>query len=248
MAETMSDPGKTGSETVPLGRKFAPFLATTNRFRDTAATILGGQETGVNEYPSMAGLVNLNPFIIICGASIISEFFVLTAGHCVYNRDRSTFSVLVGGHNITSGQETGVNEYPSMAGLVNLNPFIIICGASIISEFFVLTAGHCVYNRDRSTFSVLVGGHNITSGNKIVSSATNLELCVGNPIQVCRYINAYVNKGLDVANIQCVEMQVNTTTGTIDWNEAAAFLKMRYIGPHEAVYRILGNGKGTRWP
>ncbi|XP_060526909.1 uncharacterized protein LOC132702345 [Cylas formicarius] len=80
------------------------------------------------------------------------------------------------------------------------------------------------------------------TGNKIVSSATNLELCVGNPIQVCRYINAYVNKGLDVANIQCVEMQVNTTTGTIDWNEAAAFLKMRYIGPHEAVYRILGNG------
>ncbi|XP_060519139.1 uncharacterized protein LOC132697601 [Cylas formicarius] len=42
----------------------------------------------------------------------------------------------------------------------------------------------------------------------------------------------------DPANIQCVEMQVNT----IDWNEAAAFLKIRYIGPHEAVYRILGNG------
>ncbi|XP_060519476.1 uncharacterized protein LOC132697797 [Cylas formicarius] len=83
---------------------------------------------------------------------------------------------------------------------------------------------------------------NIEHRNKIVSSATNLELCVGNPIQVCRYINAYVNKGLDVANIQCVEMQVNTTTGTIDWNEATAFLKMRYIGPHEAVYRILGNG------
>ncbi|XP_060519145.1 uncharacterized protein LOC132697608 [Cylas formicarius] len=79
---------------------------------------------------------------------------------------------------------------------------------------------------------------NIEHRNKIVSSATNLELCVGNPIQVCRYINAYVNKGLDVANIQCVEMQVNT----IDWNEAAAFLKIRYIGPHEAVYRILGNG------
>ncbi|XP_060531484.1 uncharacterized protein LOC132705068 [Cylas formicarius] len=103
--------------------------------------------------------------------------------------------------------------------------------------------GVCFFNRQQNR---LVGNECIIPYNPTLltrfKSHVNLELCVGNPIQVCRYINAYVNKGLDVANIQCVEMQVNTTTGTIDWNEAAAFLKMRYIGPHEAVYPILGNG------
>ncbi|XP_060535450.1 venom serine protease-like isoform X2 [Cylas formicarius] len=67
------------------------------------ATILGGQQTGVNEYPSMAGLVYVGNRSLFCGASIISDFFVLTAGHCVYGIDSSTFSVLVGEHNISSG-------------------------------------------------------------------------------------------------------------------------------------------------
>ncbi|XP_060519146.1 venom serine protease-like [Cylas formicarius] len=43
-----------------------------DKYMDFQATILGGQETGVNEFPSMTGLVNLNPFIIICGASTTS--------------------------------------------------------------------------------------------------------------------------------------------------------------------------------
>ncbi|XP_060520791.1 clotting factor G beta subunit-like [Cylas formicarius] len=101
-----------------------------DKYMDFQATILGGQETGVNEYPSMAGLVNLNPFIIICGASIISEFFVLTAGHCVYNRDRNTFSVLVGGHNITSARN-GANFRPK--GTVS-DP--VLPGSDIVSAIF----------------------------------------------------------------------------------------------------------------
>ncbi|XP_060536206.1 ovochymase-1-like [Cylas formicarius] len=68
--------------------------------------IVGGQETGINEYPSMAGLINLDTRFLYCGASIISDFFVLTAGHCVENRDPSTLALLVGDHNISAGNDT----------------------------------------------------------------------------------------------------------------------------------------------
>ena len=70
----------------------------------------------------------------------------------------------------------------------------------------------------------------------------NVELFVGNPIQVCRYINSYVNKGLDSVNVRLAELEVDEETGTVNWDEAAAFIKMRFIGPHEAVYRMLGLG------
>ncbi|XP_060519223.1 venom serine protease 34-like, partial [Cylas formicarius] len=115
---------------------------------ENPATILGGQETGVNEYPSMAGLVNLNPFIIICGASIISEFFVLTAGHCVYNRDRSTFSVLVGGHNITSGTTPYSKIY-------NVNTYEIFPNFSLINT--VIDDIAIIKTQNQIVFSLYIG-------------------------------------------------------------------------------------------
>ncbi|KAL3278294.1 hypothetical protein HHI36_013627 [Cryptolaemus montrouzieri] len=45
--------------------------------------IVGGTNTSVKEFPFMVSLQrNSRP---LCGGSIISELFVLTAGHCVYN-------------------------------------------------------------------------------------------------------------------------------------------------------------------
>ncbi|CAG9765763.1 unnamed protein product [Ceutorhynchus assimilis] len=68
----------------------------------------------------------------------------------------------------------------------------------------------------------------------------NLELFVGNPIQICRHSNAYINKGLDSINLRCVEFGFDETTNTVIWDEPAAYVKMRNIGPHGAIYRILG--------
>ncbi|XP_060536213.1 uncharacterized protein LOC132708107 [Cylas formicarius] len=69
------------------------------------ATILGGQETGRNVYPSMAALIHVGTRRLFCGASIISDFFLLTAAHCVYGKDPSAFSVMVGEVNIPSDLE-----------------------------------------------------------------------------------------------------------------------------------------------
>jgi len=63
--------------------------------------------------------------------------------------------------------ETGVNEYPMMAGLVD--PFLrdVFCGATIISVKYVLTAAHCLTNRNTSNVGVLVGDHDLSTGKNM---------------------------------------------------------------------------------
>ncbi|KAF7283055.1 hypothetical protein GWI33_001510 [Rhynchophorus ferrugineus] len=70
--------------------------------------IVGGQETGVNEYPAMAGLIDRNsqPPQVYCGSTIISNKFVISAAHCTYNHDPRSLLVLVGEHNVDAGADT----------------------------------------------------------------------------------------------------------------------------------------------
>ncbi|EFN63716.1 Transmembrane protease, serine 9 [Camponotus floridanus] len=72
--------------------------------------IVGGTETGVNEYPMMCGLVDINEKIIYCGCTIISEQYVLTAAHCIENKDITRIGILVGEHDVTTGEETNATK------------------------------------------------------------------------------------------------------------------------------------------
>lgn len=51
-----------------------------------------------------------------------------------------------------------------MAGLVSLTTGQVFCGSHIISDRYLLTAGHCLYGKAANTLAVLVGDHNISSG------------------------------------------------------------------------------------
>ena len=61
---------------------------------------------------------------------------------------------------IISGEETEVNEYPWMAGITvagGVGPF---CGGALISDQYVLTAGHCCKGRTADSIQVFLGDHN----------------------------------------------------------------------------------------
>lgn len=68
--------------------------------------IVNGYETGVNEYPMMAGLVDFQLGDVVCGTTIISNRYCLSAAHCLLNRQTVYTGVLVGDHDISTGAET----------------------------------------------------------------------------------------------------------------------------------------------
>lgn len=47
----------------------------------------------------------INKDDLICGGTIISSQYVITAGHCIVDRKSKQLGVLVGDHNIDSGDE-----------------------------------------------------------------------------------------------------------------------------------------------
>lgn len=68
---------------------------------------------------------------------------------------------------IVGGVETGVNEFPSMAALIDLSNKNLYCGATIIAKRFGLTVAHCVRNKVAQNIGLLVGDHDISTGNNI---------------------------------------------------------------------------------
>ncbi|XP_018342545.1 PREDICTED: venom serine protease-like [Trachymyrmex septentrionalis] len=74
--------------------------------------IVGGKETKVNEFPYMAGLVSMDEIEdeILCGATIISKQYVITAAHCVYEKNITKTAVVVGEHNVKTGKETNATK------------------------------------------------------------------------------------------------------------------------------------------
>lgn len=64
--------------------------------------IVGGHETGVNEYPAMAALIEISVRDVTCGASIIASKYAITAAHCI-RQPPSSYGLLVGDHDISTG-------------------------------------------------------------------------------------------------------------------------------------------------
>ncbi|CAG9134560.1 unnamed protein product [Plutella xylostella] len=75
--------------------------------RNEASRIVGGQETGVNEFPWVARLSYLDKFY--CGGMLVNDRYVLTAAHCVKGLMWFMIRVTLGEHgrcNETTRPET----------------------------------------------------------------------------------------------------------------------------------------------
>lgn len=52
-----------------------------------------------------------------------------------------------------------------MAGIVDAHIRSVYCGCTIISDTYLLTAAHCMVNRDINYLGILVGDHDLTTGS-----------------------------------------------------------------------------------
>merc|ERR1712223_1872997 len=67
--------------------------------------IVGGVETEVNEWPWQAGMVWSGSSSVFCGATVISDEWILTASHCVDGTNPAEIQVLLGEHDYWDSDE-----------------------------------------------------------------------------------------------------------------------------------------------
>lgn len=74
-----------------------------------------------------------------------------------------------------------------MGGLLDPLTGEVFCGATIISNFYGLTAAHCLNNREEGQLGFLVGAHNVSTQ---ATSTTAQLLVITNFIVHPQYINS----------------------------------------------------------
>lgn len=67
-----------------------------------ATKIFGGIAANANELPWQVGLIMDGVALPICGGTLISDVYVLTAAHCTYQMDIAKIRVLLGETDVTS--------------------------------------------------------------------------------------------------------------------------------------------------
>ncbi|ETN66976.1 hypothetical protein AND_001226 [Anopheles darlingi] len=88
-----------------------------------------------------------------CGASVIGEYYALTAAHCFTAKNETRASGTVPGR-IIGGSNANIENYPFVLRMtiVTTDGESAGCGASVIGEFYALTAAHCFYGMSIAKF------------------------------------------------------------------------------------------------
>ncbi|KAJ6642534.1 Chymotrypsin-1 [Pseudolycoriella hygida] len=78
-----------------------PNFAFTFAFDKMQLRVVGGNDASIEDFPYQASLRSSNRYL--CGGSIISNYCILTAAHCVYGGPIDNFTVVVGTSQLTEG-------------------------------------------------------------------------------------------------------------------------------------------------
>ncbi|XP_066998887.2 chymotrypsin-1 [Anabrus simplex] len=72
--------------------------------------IYGGEDAGEHEFPTQASFTSFF-FLPSCGGTILNEWFILTAAHCLSADRQSSLRVSVGSANITKGRIYSIQKF-----------------------------------------------------------------------------------------------------------------------------------------
>ena len=151
---------------------------------------------------------------------------------------------------IVGGQPIDISQVPWQTALV-LNPALVppgattkdrqFCGGSLVAPNMVITAAHCVFNREGTALELFPGDFNVITGRTVLTSSQGQELPVNDILvfldaQGQPAYNAQ-NSGFDVALLQ---LGANSTTG--------GFIQIPGPGEEpvwEPGRRVLVSGWGT---
>ncbi|RLU26278.1 hypothetical protein DMN91_000072 [Ooceraea biroi] len=163
-----------------------------------APTIVGGSETGVNEYPMMAGLYDNSMKVLYCGATIISNQHVITAAHCLENRNINNIFVVVGEHDVNTVTETNATK-PFRISKCDTHPYyrgsendIAVCKIIGTIEFSTAVGPVCLpFQHHRDTFGGAIvqalGWGLLDFGGAKSSTLQKVHLNVINPAKCKSY-------------------------------------------------------------
>ncbi|XP_053680908.1 venom serine protease-like [Anopheles nili] len=93
--------------------------------RKKTQRIVNGVETAVNEFPMMAALIDVKTKTVICGATIVTNEYALTAAHCLLQRATNDTVLLVGDHNLKTGSDTSYSQVYVLAQFLSHSGFTL---------------------------------------------------------------------------------------------------------------------------
>ncbi|XP_025836328.1 venom serine protease 34-like [Agrilus planipennis] len=140
--------------------------------------IVNGTNTGVNEFPAMAGLIDLLRRELTCGITIISKKYLVTAAHCfISDSEARHYAVLVGEDTEYSKlyQADKLKIHPKYNSNTKENDIAIVKTRQSI-EFSFAVGPICL--PFRYSFRTFVGANVIALGVRIVLALPPLFLDV----------------------------------------------------------------------